>query len=446
MPCFARPLAFIAGAALAGAAAPAFAQAPAPLPAPRPTARVSFYTNAARLTSNSGAPEQTFAEFITSLNFGLGDGPGNGLEYGVDMRHAQPTAPGRDPRLSVYDSFIGARFAGGAWRARVGQMWLSDLGGLGSVAGGLVEFRQVKATTTLGRFRAGGFGGIEPKTYDFGYQRDIRKMGAYAALEGSGGRRHTAGYVRVDHGGLNERSVLTVTNFVPARSRVFVYQAAEYDLSGPAGQGTGGLSYLFVNARVSPARPIELQGIFNRGRSIDARTITDDVLNGRPVPAASLDGLLYESAGGRVTVEILRRVRVHGGYTRDRNNRDSAPTGRTTVGASTQDLAGSGVDLTVSNTRIDRPTGRYDSLYISGGRQVGRAVYLSADYSSSVSLVRYTRSDGLTVELRPETRQFGGSAIINLGRYLSVHAMVTDTRDDEIHEYRVLAGLTIRTR
>ncbi len=440
----ARSIAF--AAALTGVAGPALAQTPAAMPAPRPTIRVSFYTNAARMTSDAGIPEQTFAEYITSMTLGLGDGPGNGLEYGVDLRHSQPSDPNRDPRLSVYDSYVGARFAGGAWRARVGQMWLSDLGGLGSVAGGLVEYHQQKATTRLGRFRAGGFGGIEPKTFEFGYQRDIRKLGAYAALEGSGGRRHTAGYVRVDNGGLTERSVLAFSNFVPARARVFIYQAAEYDLAGPAGQGTGGLSYLFVNARVSPARQVELQGIFNRGRSIDARTITDDVLNGRPVPAASLDGLLYESAGGRVTVEILKRVRVHGGYTRDRNNRDSAPTGRTTVGASTQDLAGSGVDLTVSNTRIDRPTGRYDSLYLSGGRQVGRAVYLSADYSSSVSLVRYTRSDGLTVELRPETRQFGGSAIITVGRHMSVHAMVTDTRDDEIHEYRILAGLTLRTR
>jgi hypothetical protein len=423
------------------------AQTPAaPQPAPHPSVRVSFYTNAARLTSTMGLPEQTSAEYITSFTFSLAEGPGNGIEYGLDMRHAQPTAVGRDPRLSIYDGYVGARFAGGAWRARAGQMWLSDLGGLGAVAGALVEFQQVKATSALGRFRAGGFGGIEPRTYDFGYMRDIRKFGAYTTLEGSGGRRHTAGYVRVEHGNLTERSVVTITNFVPARSRVFIYQAAEYELAGPAGQGTGGLSYLFVNARISPARAVEVQGLFNRGRSIDARTITEDVLNGRPVAAASLDGLLYESAGGRVTVDIRHRVRVHGGYTRDRNNQDSAPTGRATYGASAQDIAGSGLDLTVSNTSIARPTGRYDALYVSGGRQIGRSVYLSVDYSTSVSLVRYRRSDGFTVELRPETRQVGGSAIISLGRYVAIHANVTDTRDDETHEYRILAGLTVRTR
>ena len=440
-----RSFLFAVVTALASSAAPASAQTSAP-PAPRPALRLSFYTNAARLRSTEGVPEQRSAEFITSVTLNVPDLRGNGVEYGLDMRHAQTMEAGRDPRLSVYDAYVGARLAGGTWRARVGQRWLSDLGGLGAVAGGLVEFRQQKATSRLGRFRAGGFGGVEPQTYDFGWLAEIRKYGAYASLEGSGGRRHTAGYIRMDHGGLTERSVVTASNFVPVRSQLFVYQAAEYDLSGPAGQGQGGLSYLFVNARVSPARAVEIQGLFNRGRSIDTRTIIDDVLSGRSVPASALDGLLYESAGGRVSVDIFHRVRVHGGYTRDRNNRDSAPTGRTTYGASTQNLAGSGVDLTVSNTRMNRPTGRYDSLYVSGGRQVGRAVYLSADYATSVSLVRFTRSDGVTIEQRPETRQFGGSAIVTLGRVFSVHAMVTDTRDDEIHEYRVLAGLTVRTR
>lgn len=418
--------------------------APRSAPPVRPTFRAAFYSNAARLASTADAPNQTSAEFITSISVTLPDGPGNHFEYALDLRHAQPTAAHRDPRLSLYDAYVGARFAGGAWRLRGGQMWLNDLGGLGSVAGGLVEYRQVNTTSAIGRFRAGGFAGVEPQTYDFGYLRDVRKFGAYAGLDGGAGRRHTVGYVRIDHDSLTERSVLTVNNFVPVMSRVFVYQAADYDITGPAGQGNGGLTYLFVNARVSPVRPVDLQGIFSRGRSVDARTITEDVLNGRPVTPSSLDGLLFESAGGRVTVEVLNRFRVHGGYTRDRNNRDSEPTGRWTVGGSTPDLAGSGVDLTVTNTRMDRPTGRYDSWYVSGGRQLGRAVYVSADYSTAVSIVRYTRSDGFTIELQPHTRQLGGSALVNLARGTTAHVMVSNTRDDETNELRVLAGLTLR--
>ena len=435
-----------AGVAPAAAQTAASATPPAQVPpAPiRPAFRVSFYTNAARLRSTTGLPDQQSSEYITSFNFGVPERPQPGLEYSVDLRHAQPTAPNREARLSLYDAYLGARLGSGAWRVRGGQMWLNDLGGLGSVAGGLVEYKQVQQTSVVGRFRAGGFAGIEPQTYDVGYLRNVRKFGAYAGLEGGAGRRHTLGYVRIDHDNLTERSVITANNFIPVRSRVFVYQASDYDLTGPAGQGSGGLTYLFVNARVSPVRPVDIQGIFSRGRSVDARAITDDVINGRPVAPSALDGLLFESAGGRVTVEILSRVRVHGGYTRDRNNRDSAPTGRLTYGASTPDLAGSGFDLTVTNTTMDRPTGRYNSLYASGGRQVGRSVYLSADYSSSVSVVRYTRSDGFTIDLQPHTRQFGGSALVNLARGMAVHVLVSNTRDDETNELRLLAGLTLR--
>jgi hypothetical protein len=442
-------IAFVAAGAVPAAAqvpptAPLPARAPVAPPPLRPTLRASFYTNAAKLTSDSGWPEQTSAEFITTLNVSLPDGPGNRIEYGLDLRHAQPTAAHRDARLSIYDGFVGVRLADGAWRVRGGQMWLNDLGGLGAVAGGLVEYRQIHSHSALGQFRAGGFAGIEPRTYDFGYLKNVRKYGAYAGLDGGGGRRHTVGYVRIDHDSLTERSVMTVTNFVPVQSRIFVYQSADYDITGPAGQGAGGLTYLFVNARVSPVRPVDVQGIFSRGRSIDARTITEDVLNGRPVTPSALDGLLYESMGGRVTVEVLSRFRVYGGYTRDRNNRDSAATGRLTYGASTPDLAGSGFDVTVTNTRMDRPTGRYDSLYLSGGRQLGRSVYVSADYSTSVSIVRYTRSDGLTIELQPHTRQLGGSVLVNLWRTVAMHVMLSDTRDDETRELRVLAGMTLR--
>ncbi len=274
----------------------------------------------------------------------------------------------------------------------------------------------------------------------------MRKYGGYAVLEGGAGRRHVAGFVRVDHGGLNERSVVSFTNFLPVRSRVFIYQVAEYDLTGPGGQGSGGLSYFFLNARATLAPRVELQGLFNRGRSVDARTITDDLLNGRIVSSVALDGLLYQSAGMRVTVTVMPSVRVHVGYTRDRNNRDSDPTTRLAFGASAQNIAHSGVDVTVSDSQIQRPTGRYQSLYLSAGRQIGRAVYITGDYSSAVSIVRYTRMDGLTVETRPHTRQFGGSAMITLYRNASLFATATRTLDDSSAEMRLLAGLTFRLR
>ena len=412
---------------------------------PRPTGRVSFYTNVSRLAP-TGEPGSLDADFITNASYSLPDADGDGLEFGVDVRHADYTNSRRATRVSVYDGYVGGRFAGGHLRVRGGQMWLNDLGGLGSLAGGVVEFKQSPSTGGIGRLRLGAFGGVEPTTYQFGYVEGIRKFGGYATLEGSGGRRHVVGYIRQTHSQLVERSVVTASNFVPVRSKLFVYQASEYDLTGPAGQGRGGLSYIFVNANASATSRLDLQGLYHRGRSIDARSITDDVLAGRPLREGALDGLLYESAGGRVTVRALPDLRLSAGYSRDKNNRDSAATRRITLGASAGNVAASGVDATVSFSRIQRPTGEYDSLYVSVGRQLGRAVYLSGDYSTSVSILRFTRSDGIVIETRPETRQLSVSSVVTLSRHVSLSCTMDRTRDDFSSDLRVLAGLTFRIR
>jgi len=291
------------------------------------------------------------------------------------------------------------------------------------------------------------FAGAEPEPFSMGRVEGVRKFGGYALLQGRAGRRHVLGYVRVNHGPLTERSVVSTTNFVPIRSRVFIYQAAEYDLQGPAGQPDGGgLTYLMVNARAAAGDYVDLQGLYHRGRSIDARAITDDVLAGRPVRDGALEGLLYESVGGRVTVRVSSDGRFHAGYSRDRNNRDSASTGRIRFGASWSDVAGTGVEATITQSRIQRPGGTYDSRYVSVGRQVGGRTYLSVDYSTSVSVLRFTRQDGLTIEEQPRTQQWSGSGLMTLSRTLSLSVTGEHTRDDRTSDLRVLAGLSVRIR
>ena len=139
-------------------------------------------------------------------------------------------------------------------------------------------------------------------------------------------------------------------------------------------------------------------------------------------------------------------LRLSAGYSRDKNNRDSDATERRTLGASAGDVAGSGVDATVSLSRIARSTGEYDSLYVSVGRQIGRAVYFSGDYSSSVSILRFTRSDGLVVETRPETHQISVSSVVTVSRHVSFSCTADRTRDDSSSDIRVLAGMTYRFR
>jgi len=403
--------------------------------------RLSFFTDSARVTPG---PEggASLTTFIGTATYRSAELAGDGVEFAVDSRGAGYSREERDPRVSVYEAWMGVRRRGGRLAVRGGHLWIADLGALGSLAGAQVEWRSAASGR---RVRIGGFGGLEPRVLELGYARDVRRYGGYVTVEGDGFRRHTAGYVTIRHGALTERSVLTTTNYVPVGRRVFIYQSAEVDLRGPGGQGRGGLAYAFANARVTPARRLDVQATYHRGRSIDARTITQDILDGRPVADKALEGLLFESLSTRVTVEIVRGTRVHATIGRDRTSHDSESARRLGAGVHVSNLARTGVDAAATYSRIDRGlSGTYDAYYVSVGRSIGPRVYLSGDYTSSLSLVRFTRSNGLIVETRPETDRLSGSAVVNVTSRVSLLLTVDRTAEVASTEHRVLAGLSYR--
>ena len=77
---------------------------------------------------------------------------------------------------------------------------------------------------------------------------------------------------------------------------------------------------------------------------------------------------------------------------------------------------------------------------------MGRAVYVSIDYSTSLSVVRFLRSDGVIIETRPSTRRYSGSASITLNRAFSLLTNVDQTMDGDLTELRFLTGLSYRIR
>lgn len=414
-------------------AGPAFAQS---------TGRLTLFGSFQHSSFDSGT-SRDFSEFSTAVVYRsrIAD-DADGLEYALDIRStAYPSSEERDPRTRIYDAWAGERIANGRLTLRAGQMWLQELGALGSVGGVMAEYRGNE--TSAGRPRFGLFGGAEPKSFDTGFVTDVKKGGAWVALDGHGMRRHILGYVVTRNSSLTERSVLTTTNFIPVGPRVFIYQLAEYDLKGPGGVGGGGLNYFFANARYAPSRRIDLMATVHRGRSIDARTISDDLLNGRPVDQKTLDGFLFESAGGRLTVEVVRNVRVYAGYARDRHNREEQSFGRISAGVWAANVAGSGIDITLSDNRSDRPGGSYDAWYASLGRGFGSRVYASIDYATSLAIVHII-DGGTTVERRPRSRRYGMNGIWNLTRMFAVTMTIEQLHDNTSDEDRGTVGLIVR--
>ncbi len=404
--------------------------------------RVSFTAQSAS-TKDSGF-DRSFNELVTTVTLSSPVAEQGGSEFAFDFRGATyPSVDSRDNRVSIYEAYFGQRFAGGRMGVRVGQMWLNDLGALGSVGGFLAEYRQPKRKKGV-RLRAGAFGGLEPKILDAGYTSDVRKFGAYVALDGQGAQRHVVGFVNVRNQNLTERSVLTFSNFVPVGSRFFLYQAGEYDMTGPGGQGSGGLTYFFANARYSPVKLVEVQGSYHRGRSIDARTITSDMLNGRPIASRSLEGLLFETAGARVWVNLPQRFRVFGGYYRDRNNREDQSTRRVNFGVFNPNLLGTGFDISVSDARNQTPNSSYDSWDLSVGRSITSKVYLSGGYTSSLSVFRLFSGGGFIVENRPRTDRYFGSGMFYLTRRIALLVNGEHLQDGTLSEMRWLSSISYR--
>jgi hypothetical protein len=285
---------------------------------------------------------------------------------------------------------------------------------------------------------------MEPLHFDTGYASGVRKGGVYAAYDGHAARRHVLGFVAIRNEGIKERSVLSTTNFIPAGKTFFLYQIAEYDLHGPGGEGSGGLSYFFATARVLPAAAVEVQLNYHQGRSIDARSITNDIIDGHPVNPRLLEGYLFESAGGRVTVNVSRTVRLYAAYAQERNNRDESSFPRLSGGVSVRDALGSGIDVTTYASRVDRTQGPYTSVYASIGRSLGTRWYVSLDYTSSLSVLRIASGGGPTVETRPQADRFSLIAQLNLGRRYSLFLNLDRVDEDTASEDRLATGLSVR--
>jgi hypothetical protein len=275
--------------------------------------RIALFGSASQFT-RSDLTKETVAQWSAAVTLHSAPVVEGGFEYGVDFRSSRAIQGDISNLASLYDAYVGGRLPGGVVGARVGQMWLDEIGSLGSVGGIYLDLRQQKPTS-IGRFRMGLFAGLEPKVQEIGYYDKVRKAGAFLALEGEEARRSVLGYVQVRNDNLLERSVAILTNFIPIGRTFYIYQAGEYDIAPPGGKGESGLSYFVVNARWAPSRVIEIQGLYHYGLSIDARTLTDDQINGRPVdPRASMPDTPRKSAtrtrprSGESRPDSMRRI------------------------------------------------------------------------------------------------------------------------------------------
>jgi hypothetical protein len=403
--------------------------------------RIAFYSQSANSFLDDGT-QNPYQELATTFSLQSGEIE-NGFEYAADFRLAgYPSEEDVTRRISIYNAYVGGKFYGGRFGMRAGQMWLNELGALGSVGGFLGQVKSSKKS--YGQFRLGGFAGLEPESLDAGYVNDVFKYGGYLALDGENGRSHVVGYVNVRNSGKMERSVFVFTNFLPIGSDFFLYQAAEVDAYGIDRESLG-LNYFFTNGRYTIKRKVEIQGLFNHGRSIDFRTLTLDQINGRPINEKDTRGFLFESIEGRVTYLAAPGLRFYVGYGQDQSNEGDDKTGRLTSGFYSSDLFHTGIDAQVSISRRDRNDGSsYNSWIVSAGRMIFPKLYVSGEYTSSLSIVKFIGNDNVVIVTRPSSNRYSISSMFYWTRALTLLFTVERTNSDSVYENRLLGGVTYR--
>ncbi|HSE42013.1 MAG TPA: hypothetical protein VLH08_14710 [Acidobacteriota bacterium] len=401
--------------------------------------RIAFFAQSANTTDTEGN-DSLFQEYVTTLTLQSGEVE-QGFEYAADLRLASYPTEEENRRISIYNAYVGRKF-NSHFGVRGGQMWLNELGALGSLGGFVAQVKGSKKS--YGQFRIGGFGGLEPENLDVGYVTGITKFGGYFALDGDRGRSHVISYVNVRNSGQTERSTIVLTNFLPVGNDFFMYQAAEIDTYGVDKESLG-MNYFFTNARYTLMKKFEIQGAYHHGRSIDFRTLTLDQINGRPITDSDTRGLLFESSEGRFTYLAGRGLRLYVGYGVDRSNEGEDLQDRLTTGFYSADLFHSGVDAQLSVSRRKRDDGSgYNTWNAAVGRMVSSKVYINGEYTSSLSILRFVGDDSVIVFTRPSSRRYSLSSMFYLSRAFTVMLTGEHTTADTVKENRLLGGITYR--
>jgi hypothetical protein len=145
-----------------------------------------------------------------------------------------------------------------------------------------------------------------------------------------------------------------------------------------------------------------------------------------------------------VTVEPIRGYRAYVGFSKQRGESTDPTADRWDAGLFASNIVQTGFDMTVSASRTQRTAGSADSIYASIGRSVGLRVYLSAEYSTDLSILRLTPTGDFVLDQRPGTRRTAGSAVVNLGRAFSILLSGEQYRDGSIVQVRGFTSLSFR--
>ena len=345
--------------------------------------------------------------------------PDSGWSVLTNFRFRSELENGTDAidRLSVWDLRLDYGLLSKPIAMSAGLCTLTEVSGLGSVAGGQFQLNLFDQITW------GVFGGanpvIEKGTPDF----DGVKYGSYLRLSKGMITCAGIGYYKTEQTDedYDSRDLIVFDTSLNYAKRLFLYQAGEYQI-GSETNNEDALTYYFCNLRYQPVAPLAFSVYYNHYDQDPLLILVDDSYDDILDDYYDEDHVAKENKSDSISPKIdLRLNRYWRVYVRYRHTDSefiqSIKTGQWLVGASCQDLFNSGVYLHCNVSKTENDYRDYDSTYISLQRNFGRDLSLTASYAHSSTVYPENQLTSWNVD---STDRISVSGIYRIGKNLNV--------------------------
>lgn len=292
----------------------------------------------------------------------------------------------------------------------VGQMNLYDTAGIGQLLGGMAGYK------INSDWLVGGYFGWESSVYINRLEGDYYKFGAFTRYLGTQGKRFSLSYNHVRYSGMTERQYVYAGTLYPLKRILVLYGNIEYELASHI-DSSDRLSRIFINARLDPARAIDILAFYSSGRGLDYHRYILERSQDPTLNDTGLERFYYTSQYGlRLSFKPTSKIRLYISRRESEQKDDNIKNHTWMFGGSAGDILDSGFTVYGSYSSNRGEISESDSYYLGVSKDLGR-VSLNASFSNTYNGVRFlqTSADPEIIHL-DDYKTFSGQIFVPLNR------------------------------
>lgn len=371
-----------------------------------------------------------YSRLSSRLKLTLGNKPGEGWTFFIDVRNRYTLGEGGANQLIMYDVRLSFDSLPRKFFLSLGQMTLYDTAGIGQLTGAVLGFKLNKYLSV------GGYGGFEPDIYNTRWDFSYLKFGGFVRYLGPGAKQFSLSYNRLSFDGSSERQFLYSSVLLPLNSIFILYGNLEYELNAGI-KSEDRLSRLFLNTRVNLGRYADVIAHYSSGRGLDYHRFLLEQSQDPTLQNNEIERYYYnETYGIRLSIKPGKNLRLYISR-RESKQKDVGIKNHTTgFGFSVIDLLNTGVSC-YGNYNMNRgDASESDSYYLSASRSFGKLSW-SLSFANYYNGVRFSGDGSAQIFHLPNQKTVSTDFFYILNRSLafSLDYAFSDQTDYSDHQF-----------